>query len=193
MTSYGKIYCNSKIGNAATTCFASAFGENDKKKDLIDKTYTNGIRSFKMLSGREPNQFEQESTYRAAKEYVNSLLKKPKTRSTRHLLEITHPLLSVENTLSIVKRMSLLSKDIAFCSVSNFDESIFQLSIIENGTPLTVHQVGCELHQMHMQAKHGDTGIIASFFDIPLSIASEFVQFNDPIDAEDLFFHAIVP
>ncbi len=192
MTSYGKIYCNSTVGHRVTTYFASTFGKNGKK-DLIDKTYINGINMFKMLQGRAPNQFEQDSTYRAAEEYVNSLLEKPNTRSTRHLLEITHPLLSIENTFSIAKRMSQLFKDVAFCSVSNYDESVFQLSIVKNGTLLTVHKIGDELQQMGMEPKRGNVDIIALFFDIPLTVASEFVWIYNPIDAEDLFFSEIVP
>lgn len=192
MISYGKIYCISSTGPMLPAYFASAFGETEKK-DIINKTYCNGIRIFKMLQGREPDPFEQDSTYRAAEEYADRLLKKPTTRTTNHLLEITHPLLSIENTFSIAKKISQLLKDTALCSVSNFDESAFQLSVIRNGTPLTVHQIGDTLSQMNMETKRGDVGIIASFFNIPFTAASEFIQISNPMDAEDLFFRTIVP
>ena len=191
MGSYGKIYCSAAIGYKVIEYFSNIYGGNEKE-ELLNRTYNNAISSLTQIQKREPNQFERDSTYRAAKEYVNTLLEKPKARSTKHLLEITHSLLSIENTFSITKKISQLYKNVTFCSVSNFDESAFQLSIIENGTPLTIHQVGDELLEMDLKAKCGDADIIASFFNISLSIATEFIRIYDPIDAEDLFFHAIV-
>lgn len=192
MTSYGKIYCPSASGDKVTSYFANILGDNGKK-DLVHKTYNKGILMFRKLQGREPTQFEQDSTYRAAEEYVNRLMEQPKVRSIRHLIEITHPLLSIDNTLSITKKISQSLKDDALCCVANHDESIFQLCIIRNGRPLTVHQTGDELQHTHMTEKCGDVGIVASFFEIPSATASEFIQIRSPIDAEHLFFDVIVP
>ena len=44
---------------------------------------------------------------------------------------------------------------------------------------------------MGMETKRADAGLISSFFCIPLSLASEFVQICEPIDAEDMFFNVI--
>ena len=166
MTSYGMIYCESLDGNRIVKYFDDMIKDNETIERLRSKSYERAIRISRSLGKKEPNQCELKSIYRAADEYLNQLLKKPISESF---------------------------KDVAICSVSNFDESAFQLSIVRNGDLLTLHQIGEELKQMGMEEKRGDAGIIASFFDVPHATASEFVLIDEPIDAEEMFFSAFAP
>ena len=106
-------------------------------------------------------------------------------RKVGRFTRITHSQFCLENAASLTKKLSTNIDDVPIISLVDFDQSVFQMCIYQNGELKTTHQIGEELADMGLSEQHADVTEMVKALDSEEQVIKTIIDNDDICDVED--------